>query len=125
GVAAVAFILAAWLSTIPDTRRDIAEAGPPPPKLAAAMAQPEFGAVRDIVISRCSLCHSQEPVREGLAAPPKGVRLDTDEEIAAHARDIYLQAGIGRAMPPGNFTEITGEERAKLTAWAMASLGEP
>ena len=64
-------------------------------------------------------------MREGLAAPPKGVRLDTDEEIAAHARDIYLQAGIGRAMPPGNITEITGEERAKLTAWAMTSEREP
>ena len=27
--------------------------------------------------------------------------------------------GIGRAMPPGNITEITGDERAKLAAWAM------
>ena len=125
GVAALAFILAAWLSTFPDRRRDLAELGPAPAQLAAAVARPEFGEVRDIVIGRCSLCHSQEPVREGLAAPPKGVRLDTDEEIAAHARDIYLQAGIGRAMPPGNITEITGEERTKLTAWAMTSEREP
>lgn len=125
GVAAIAFILAAWLSTFPDTRRDVAEAGPVPAAHATAISHPQFGEVRDIIIGRCSLCHSREPVREGLAAPPKGVRLDTDEEIAAHARDIYLQAGIGRAMPPGNITEITGEERAKLTAWAMASEREP
>jgi len=124
-VAAIAFILAAWLSTFPDTRRDLAESGPAPAKLAAAVSRPDFAQVRDIIIGRCSLCHSQEPVREGLAAPPKGVRLDTDEEIASHARDIYLQAGIGRAMPPGNLTEITGEERAKLAQWAMASEREP
>ncbi|MBV9114806.1 MAG: urate hydroxylase PuuD [Hyphomicrobiales bacterium] len=124
-VAAIAFILAAWLSTFPDARRDLAESGPAPAKLAAAVSRPDFAQVRDIIIGRCSLCHSQEPVREGLAAPPKGVRLDTDEEIASHARDIYLQAGIGRAMPPGNLTEITGEERAKLAQWAMASEREP
>ena len=118
GVAAASFLVAAWLSTIPDTRRDLATTAVPV-KLAAAIARPSFAEVRDIVIGRCSLCHSQEPVREGLAVAPKGVRLDTDEEIAAHARDIYLQAGLGRAMPPGNITEITADERAKLATWAL------
>ena len=118
-VAAASFVIAAWLSTIPDTRRDLAALGPAPARLAAAIARPSFAEVRDIVIGRCSLCHAREPLREGMPVAPKGVRLDTDEEIAAHAHDIYLQAGRGRAMPPGNITEITGEERAKLAAWAM------
>jgi uncharacterized membrane protein len=121
GVAALSFAIAAFLSTLPDTRRDLAGVGPAPAKLAAAIARPNFAEVRDIVIGRCSLCHAREPLWEGLPVAPNGVRLDTDEEIAAHAREIYMQAGIGRAMPPGNLTEITGEERAKLAAWAMGN----
>jgi uncharacterized membrane protein len=125
GVAAVCFVIAAWLSIIPDARRDLATVGAAPAKLAAAIARPNFSEVRDIVIGRCSLCHAREPLWEGMPVAPKGVRLDTDEEIAAHARDIYMQAGLGRAMPPGNLTEITGEERAKLAAWAMGGQGQP
>jgi uncharacterized membrane protein len=48
---------------------------------------------------------------------PKGVMLETDAEIAAHAREIYLQAGRSRAMPPANVTAITVQERALLVAW--------
>ena len=42
--------------------------------------------------------------------------LDTDAEIANHAREIYLQAGRSHAMPPGNVTEMTHEERALLVS---------
>ncbi len=42
---------------------------------------------------------------------PKGVVLDTDRNIAAHAREIYLQAGRSHAMPPANATGVTDEER--------------
>ena len=38
-------------------------------------------------------------------------------EIARHAREIYLQAGISKAMPPGNVTYLTAEDRDLLTAW--------
>jgi uncharacterized membrane protein len=51
---------------------------------------------------------------------PKGVMLDTPERIAAHAREIALQAVHTHAMPPGNVTEITPEERAVLAAWVEA-----
>ena len=36
---------------------------------------------QDIVISRCSMCHAEEPVWAGLIAPPKGVLLDSAEQI--------------------------------------------
>jgi len=117
GIAALCFAAAAWLSTIPDTRRDVAAAGQAT-TLAAALARPDFAQARDIVLGRCSMCHAREPAWADLPAPPKGVLLDTDEDIALHARDIFMQAGLGRAMPPGNITEITGAERAILVAWA-------
>ena len=52
------------------------------------------------------MCHTAEPAWPGVHRAPKGVILETDAEIAAHAREIYLQAGRSHAMPPGNVTEI-------------------
>jgi uncharacterized membrane protein len=45
------------------------------------------------------------------------VILDTDSQIAAHAREIYLQAGRSHAMPPANVTAISDDERSLLVAW--------
>ncbi|MDI6838782.1 MAG: cysteine desulfurase, partial [Rhizobiaceae bacterium] len=53
-----------------------------------------------------------------------GVKLETDADIAAHAREIYLQAGRTHAMPPGNITEVSGEERALLVAWFESAVEE-
>jgi uncharacterized membrane protein len=69
------------------------------------------------VLGRCSMCHAKEPAWEGIIAPPKGVMLDNDGQIAAHAREIYLQAGRSHAMPPANATGISDDERRLLTAW--------
>ena len=124
-VAAIAFVLAAYLSTRPDTPRDLGLSGAAPTQLAEALARPGFAAARDIVIGRCSMCHAQEPLWEGIPVAPKGVHLDTDDEIAAHMKDICMQAGLGRAMPPGNITEITGAERATLAAWAENTQAQP
>ncbi|MGO7302051.1 cysteine desulfurase, partial [Rhizobium ruizarguesonis] len=43
--------------------------------------------------------------------------LENDAEIAAHAREIYIQAGRSHAMQPGNITDITPDERKLLVAW--------
>jgi uncharacterized membrane protein len=45
------------------------------------------------------------------------VVLDSDEAIASHAREIYLQAGRSHAMPPANVTQMTDRERQLLIAW--------
>ena len=52
----------------------------------------------------------------GMVAPPKGVRLNTPEMIRRHAPEIQRQATLTHAMPPGNITEITPEERQVLAA---------
>ncbi|HEU4985687.1 MAG TPA: urate hydroxylase PuuD, partial [Rhizobiaceae bacterium] len=114
GAAAVLFIIIMWLSSVPKVL--IGEE-----RLSAAeqnlIASAHFPAVRDTVMGRCAMCHAAEPGYEGIRRPPKDVVLDTDAAIAAHGREIYLQAGRSHAMPPGNISGITPEERALLVTW--------
>lgn len=98
----------------------LSAAGPRPAAVRAAPAQPNFAAVQDIVLSRCSMCHAGEPVWDGIATAPKDVRLDSERAILDHARRIEVFAVRSNAMPPGNITEMTGEERALLAAWLAA-----
>ncbi len=84
------------------------------------MPAPKFAAVQEIVISRCSMCHATEPVWSGFVTAPKGVLLDSPEQIKLHARMIDINAVRSRAMPPGNVTEISADERQVLAAWIAA-----
>ena len=96
----------------------LSAAGPAATEGAAApAAAATFAQAEEVVLGRCSVCHAQEPAWEGVAAAPKGVMLDTPERIRRRAAQIDLQAVRTRAMPPGNLTEITPEERAVLAAW--------
>ncbi len=97
----------------------LSAAGPRDAKLSA-IAQPQFAAVEEIVTSRCAMCHTQEPGWPGIATAPRGVMLDTAESIRAHARLIAINAARSDAMPPGNATDMTAEERAVLAAWFAA-----
>jgi uncharacterized membrane protein len=115
GAAVVIFILIMWLSTVPKVLTGEARAVSGPAE--ALMASEHFPAVRETVLSRCSMCHAAEPGWEGILRAPKNVVLDSDEAIAEQAREIFLQAGVSHAMPPGNVTEITPEERALISAW--------
>lgn len=107
GVAAAGMIAVAWLSA----------AGPRETATGALPPAPAFAAVEDIVTSRCSMCHAREPVWAGIAHAPKDVALDTPERIRLHARMIEINAVRSRAMPPGNVTEMTDDERRTLAAW--------
>ena len=70
-----------------------------------------------IVQQRCVPCHSQNPTEEGFDAPPAGVLLDTREQIVDQADAIDEQAVRTRAMPLGNVTGMTDEERERLGTW--------
>jgi uncharacterized membrane protein len=109
-VAFVGMLLIVWLSAASPP----AEAGD---EGAAAPATVDVAEVENVVLSRCSMCHTEEPLWEGIAAPPKGVMLDTPERIRQHAGPIHMQAVLTHAMPPGNITEIEPAERALLGAW--------
>lgn len=80
-----------------------------------------FTEVADLVQGRCSMCHAAEPGWDGLIAAPKGVAFETQQQIAKHAREIYLQAGRTSAMPPPNASqygvELSAQERQVITTW--------
>lgn len=114
-VTAILFVLIMWLSTAPGSQRpELADMAPLTQKFASAQG---FAAASDVVTGRCSMCHSPEPFYEGILAAPKGVLLDTPANIAAHAREIYLQAGRSHAMPPANVTGIEPAERKAIVDW--------
>ena len=118
GVTMVLFLLVAWLSSPPlDPPEEIALTG-----AALHYSQTDgFAAVTDIVRGRCAMCHAAQPAYDGILWPPKGVMLETPQQIAANARQIYLQAGVTHAMPPANVSYIEPAERAQIVAWFRAA----
>ena len=111
GVAAAGMIAIGLLSA----------AGPRDTKTGAAT--PSFKTVENIISSRCSPCHAAEPVWAAIPTAPRGILLDDAEHIRRNARLIGRNAAWSNAMPPGNITEMTPDERATLAAWLDA--GEP
>ncbi|WP_322894691.1 MULTISPECIES: urate hydroxylase PuuD [unclassified Yoonia] len=121
-ITVIIFIVIAWLSTAPG--HDSYEEAET--RALTAYEQQFAGAAgfqeaHDIVIGRCSMCHAREPVWGNMQWAPKGVFLETEADIAHHARAIYVQSGISHAMPPANITQIPDADRATLAAWYRAA----
>ena len=70
-----------------------------------------------IVQQRCVPCHSQNPTQEGFDAPPAGVVLERRADIVERADLVEEQAVRTKAMPLGNVTGMTEDERETLGAW--------
>ncbi|GFE49120.1 cysteine desulfurase [Roseobacter cerasinus] len=120
-VTVLLFIGIMWLSTAPMFRADAQETAQ---GAALRFAEaPGFEEVHDIVLGRCSMCHAEEPVWEGLLWAPKGVRLETEHQIAGQARAIYLQSGASHAMPPANLSYMEEAERDQIVRWYHAATG--
>ncbi len=95
--------VAIWLAPAPSANASSSVVEPAP-----TLAQ-----VQAVVAQRCVLCHNAQLAN-------KGVRLDTAEQIGAHAQQIYQQAVVLKAMPMNNATGITDAERALLARWFKA-----
>lgn len=120
-VTAILFLMIVALSTAPLSgvrSRDEASNN----MLRFAQAE-GFEQVHDIVLGRCSMCHAVEPVWDGLLWAPKGVVLETEADIAFHAREIFLQAGMSHAMPPANLSFLDEDERAAIRSWYRDAVG--
>ncbi len=94
----------------------------PRPVVVADGAAPTVGftEVRGVIEQRCTGCHASQPTFAGFAAPPKGIVYDTDEQIVAQATSIHQQAVLSKAMPIGNLTQMTEEERELIDQWFRA-----
>ncbi len=110
GVAAAGMLAVAWLSG----------AGPRQASTIARAQAVNVTAAHNVILSRCSMCHMDAPVWPGVHAAPKSVLLDGPENIQRHAALIEINAVRSHAMPPGNITQITDQERQILAAWIAA-----
>jgi uncharacterized membrane protein len=70
-----------------------------------------------IVQHHCTVCHARRPKHPGFAEAPKDMRFETLKDIRQYARLVQAQAVQSNAMPLGNETRMTREERDKLGAW--------
>ncbi|MEZ5732968.1 MAG: urate hydroxylase PuuD [Paracoccaceae bacterium] len=116
-VTAILFVIIAWLSTAPLFRSEPEGAARLTPAAERFANAEDFDDVESIVLGRCSMCHAAEPFYDGIHWAPKGVLLETREQIAGQARKIFLQAGVTHAMPPANVSFIEPAERARIVAW--------
>ncbi|KAI5913481.1 MAG: urate hydroxylase PuuD [Proteobacteria bacterium] len=87
-----------------------------PKQVDAGGEKVSFATVKSTLEQRCVTCHAAQPKQEGFAQPPKGVMLETPEQIAQHAAKIAETVASGY-MPLGNLTQITDKEREAIAIW--------
>jgi uncharacterized membrane protein len=107
-VAAMALITAIYV-TAPAARTDVA--GGTPVADAEALA---------ITKKHCANCHARDPSHPAFNAPPKNVTLESLAELRRYGDLIVMQTVQNRAMPLGNQTGMTEEERERLGRWVSA-----
>jgi uncharacterized membrane protein len=83
------------------------------------------GAVSDatalaIVQKHCVMCHSVKPTHAAFQEAPKGVALETIADLKKYAKAVYAQTVQNKAMPLGNKTGMTEDDRAALGRWLKA-----
>ena len=117
-VTVLIMILIAWLSTEP-LQQSLKEAEARPltsyeQKFATAEG---FDKAYEVVIGNCSMCHAREPMWAGIRWPPKNVVLETKSDVARNAEQIFLHAGLSRAMPPPNSFPMDNASREIIVSW--------
>ncbi len=120
-VTAILFVLIMWLSTSPMVT-PLEEPDELSQKQQIFAATAGFDHVEEIVLGRCSMCHAREPVYEGIRYAPEHVFLESQADITANAKVIYLHSGVTDAMPPANVTWMEQVERDAIVKWYRAAM---
>lgn len=97
-------------------------ASPANPKTTSPLAEPEqvrFAQVQTIIENRCVSCHAANPTDELFSVAPKGVLLDSAENIVALSDMIYKNSVASNYMPLGNKTGMLQEERDLIDLWLI------
>jgi uncharacterized membrane protein len=89
----------------------------PAPRAATAGAAVNDAQAQAIVGKHCLACHAHNPSHPAFKEPPKNVALETLPEMRRFAQQIYMQTVQNRAMPLGNQTGMTEDERDALGRW--------
>lgn len=72
---------------------------------------------KTLITTHCAMCHAATPTHEGFEEAPKGIHLESVADLRRYADQVMAQAVQSDAMPLGNETGMTDEERATLGAW--------
>ena len=88
-----------------------------PGKLVLFQGEVADAEALSIVQARCASCHAAQPTDATIKVAPKGVHLETLEQLKRYAAQIQVQAVQNKAMPLANRTGMLDEERAKLGTW--------
>ncbi len=67
--------------------------------------------------THCASCHAANPTNPTIKQAPKNIMLENLDDLRRHKSQVMVQAVSGRAMPMGNKTGMTQEDRAKLGKW--------
>ncbi len=90
---------------------------PSPPSAEAQNASvPDNAKMFVMLQTRCTGCHATQPTLMGGPAP-KGVVFESEADMLKHANTIFIQVVQLKAMPLGNITHMTEEERAMVARW--------
>ncbi len=73
-----------------------------------------------IAHKHCAMCHAVKPTHESFQQAPNNVTLQTIADLKKYAPLIYVQAVQNKAMPLGNQTGMTEDERNALGRWLKA-----
>jgi uncharacterized membrane protein len=105
-LAVFALICAIWLT-----------APRPPAATGGVVSDAE---VLAITTKHCTMCHATKPTHESFREAPKNVVLESTADLRKYAPLILAQTVQNKAMPLGNQTAMTGEERQKIGQWIAA-----
>ncbi|MBV8837343.1 MAG: urate hydroxylase PuuD [Alphaproteobacteria bacterium] len=101
-LAAFALICAIWVTA---------------PRAPAATGSVSDTEMLALTTKHCTMCHARKPTHESFKEAPKNVTLETVEDLRKYASLILSQAVQNKAMPLGNQTGMTDDERAKMGQW--------
>jgi uncharacterized membrane protein len=73
-----------------------------------------------LTAKHCTTCHARKPTHESFKEAPKNVMLESTADLRKYAPLIVTQTVQNKAMPLGNQTAMTDEERQKLGQWIAA-----
>jgi uncharacterized membrane protein len=78
------------------------------------------GDVLALTAKHCTMCHAKKPTHESFKEAPKNVMLESIGDLKKYAPLILTQTVQNKAMPLGNQTAMSEDERARLGAWIAA-----
>ncbi len=117
GATTALFVAIILLSSVGQAVREDEDIASLPPSVARFTQDAQFEDVYWTVVGHCSMCHADNPVWPGLHWAPKGIKLETEVQVARAAQTIYLQSGISHAMPPGDTVLMDAQARDEIADW--------